>query len=351
MDNAMKNTSDAASLRAIILRIQRLSTEDGPGIRSTVFFKGCPLACTWCHNPESISPHFQIHWEENRCIGCRSCIDACENGALSLTSDGMQIDRDKCTGCLSCTKACPSTALEAFGKSWQIHELVKEVLKDSVYFEKSKGGITLSGGEPAMQAPFAAELLRSLQQKGIHMALDTCGLCPQKTLDMLLDYTDLVLFDIKEIDPERHKLFTGLSNKRILENLIFTGERMKEKKRPTKLWIRTPIIPQCTATKENIQGIGAFITENLSGLVSRWELCAFNNLCTHKYEGLGIEWACKDYKLMSTEAMEYLSKVAKTSGVDPHIVQVSGATLWSKDEETPADQRASMHLAKGDIHV
>ena len=341
---------DSTTLQAVILRIQRLSTEDGPGIRSTVFFKGCPLECTWCHNPESISPLPQVLWVKSRCIGCKTCMDTCEHAALCLTPDGVQIDRSLCTGCLSCTNACPSTALEALGRSWAVDELVTEVLKDRVYFEKSGGGITISGGEPAMQAPFAAAFLRKLREQGIHTALDTCGQCPQKNLALIAEHADLVLYDIKEIDTEKHRRFTGANNERILKNLIFVAETMKTRGYPADLWIRTPIIPEHTATKENISGIGRFIADKLYESVSNWELCSFNNLCTHKYEGLGLHWACRNFELMSPEDLEYLSDVAKGSGIDPAIVHVSGATRVSREEDTSQDG-SSLRLVNSDVHT
>ncbi len=334
----MNDSTTAEAAKALILRIQRLSTEDGPGIRSTVFFKGCPLQCTWCHNPESISPHPQVHWVKSRCIGCRTCLDTCEQGALSLTPDGVQIDRSLCTGCLSCTNACPSTALEALGQEWALDELVSEVLKDRIYFEKSRGGITISGGEPTMQAPFAAAFLRELRERGIHTALDTCGQCPQKNLAKVIEHADLVLYDIKEIDPERHRRFTGATNERILNNLVFVAETMKTCARPAQLWVRTPIIPGHTATQDNILGIGEFIADKLGDSVSHWELCSFNNLCTHKYDGLGLHWACRDFKLMSKQELEYFADIARGSGVDPSIVQTSGPTgiPAGQDEGSPS---------------
>jgi pyruvate formate lyase activating enzyme len=346
----MKDSSTIEPFKAVILRIQRLSTEDGPGIRSTVFFKGCPLECIWCHNPESISPDPQVHWVKSRCIGCKTCLETCEHAALSLTTEGMLIDRSRCSGCLSCTVACPSTALEALGMSWGVDELVTEVLKDRIYFEKSGGGITISGGEPTMQAPFAAAFLRELRERGVHTALDTCGQCTRKNLALIAEHADLVMYDLKEIDTEKHRRFTGANNERILNNLIFVAETMKTSGRPAELWVRTPIIPEHTATKENILCIGRFIADKLGERVSHWELCSFNNLCTHKYDGLGLHWACREYELMSAQELEYLSDVAKGSGIDPAIVHVSGPTRVSKDIDA-AQEGPQLRLVTGDVHT
>lgn len=346
----MNDSTTTESFGATILRIQRLSTEDGPGIRSTVFFKGCPLNCIWCHNPESISSSVQVHWVGTRCIGCRTCLETCPNEALSISPGGIRIDRSRCKGCLACTKACPSTSLEPLGVRWGLEELTDEVLKDRVYFEKSGGGITLSGGEPTMQSSFAGEFLKSLKEAGIHTTLDTCGQCSFKTLESLLFHTDLVLYDLKEIDPEKHRRFTGVSNDKILENLIFLAGHMKTRAIPRQLWIRTPVIPGHTATKENIAGIGKFIADNLREHVSRWELCSFNNLCIHKYEGLGIMWPCRDYELLSEEDMEYYSDVARRSGVDPGIVHATGSTRLSKTK-APEEDNTSLHMVKGDVQM
>jgi pyruvate formate lyase activating enzyme len=331
-------SANEKNMTGTILRIQRMSTEDGPGIRSTVFFKGCPLACVWCHNPESISPRVQIHWEKTRCIGCRSCIEACLKGALAATETGMTINRSACDSCDACVQACPSTAMEIYGEACGPNDLVREVLKDEAYFQKSGGGVTLSGGEPTMQPLFAKELLSTFKQGGIHTALDTCGQCPWETLDALLQHTDLVLYDLKEINADKHKEFTGVSNARILENLVLLRRFMKEHSLPGELWIRTPLIPGCTATPENLQGIGIFIKEHLGPSVSRWELCTFNNLCIHKYEGLGINWDFRKAALLSRDEAERLTSLARESGVDPEIVHLSGPMRVAYADESLEDK-------------
>jgi len=314
-----------------ILRIMRMSTEDGPGIRTTVFFKGCPLRCTWCHNPESIYHGTQVQWLSSKCIGCKTCLDVCPNGALSFTSEGINIDRTCCKGCGDCVSECPSTAMDLLGQKWAVDELVDEVEKDGTYFEKSGGGITVSGGEPTMQAEFVAAFLRGCRERGLHTTLDTCGYCRREALQMFLPHVDMVLFDLKEIDPERHKTFTGSTNKEILENLIYLrdyvlSDDITRHGNTKEVWVRTPIIPNATARKDNIMGIGRFIGQHLGGIVNRWELCAFNNLCRDKYIRLGLTWSFKDCEPVTRSTMEDLSRVAKNSGVPPHIVHWSGST-------------------------
>jgi len=309
-----------------LFEIQRMSTEDGPGIRTTVFLKGCGLRCSWCHNPESISPHPQIQWIGSRCIGCKTCLEVCPNNALSFTPEGVSIDRKACQICGSCAEACPSTALELLGKRWFADDLIHEVMKDRTFFDKSGGGITVSGGEPTLQTKFAGAFLKALMAKGIHTALDTCGLCAEESLAALLPYASLVLYDIKEIDPERHKALTGSSNDDVLSNLVYTSAFIKTHIYPKDLWIRTPIIPGATAREENIRGIGRFIASNSDDLVSRWELCTFNNLCRDKYIRLGLDWGFKETELLDRSLITRLADVAKNSGVNPDIVHWSGST-------------------------
>ncbi len=317
-------TDNDSPSRALILELQRLSTEDGPGIRTTIFFKGCPLRCTWCQNPESISPKPQIQWTSTACIGCGTCISVCPEHALSSGDGGITIDRHLCTSCELCCRECPSTAIRMLGMRWELEKLVDEAVKDRVYFAKSGGGITLSGGDPTMQANFSVLLFKRLKKEGIHTALDTSGQCTRDVLDALLPYVDMVLYDIKEIDPDRHRAFTGVSNEKILDNLIYLCQYMNSHKTPAELWVRTPVIPGATAYEENIKGIGNFIASRLGNTVSRWELCSFNNLCSSKYKRLDLDWSFEDTALMSRERMEHLADCAAASGVDPAIVHWSG---------------------------
>jgi pyruvate formate lyase activating enzyme len=339
--------SDKKNITGTILRVQRMSTEDGPGIRSTVFFKGCPLACLWCHNPESISPRVQIHWEKIRCIGCHSCSGVCTKGALTAGDCGIVIDRSVCDSCGACVEACPSAALDAYGEMNNPPDLVHEVLKDKAYFQSSGGGVTLSGGEPTMQPTFARELLSLIRKEGVPTALDTSGQCSWETLASLAADTDLVLYDLKEIDPDRHKIFTGQSNDRILQNIIALARLVREHGRPRELWIRTPLIPGYTATPENIRGIGAFIQKHLEGEVRRWELCTFNNLCIHKYESLEITWGLARTPLLSADEAQYLATLARESGVDPAIVSVSGPQRVAGPNEATEDETPKARIQGG----
>jgi len=323
-----------------ILHLQRLSTEDGPGLRTTVFFKGCPLRCAWCHNPESLSPRPQIQWYAARCLACRTCEKTCPYHCLTLTAEGLKIDRERCDGCGDCAEACPANAIEALGKPVTDTALLKELLKDRAFYETSGGGVTLSGGEPTLQPDLAEALLRDLKAQGLPTALDTCGLCSQATLERLLPFSDLVLYDLKLIDAEQHRAFTGQPNGRILENVERLAAWLRAQPGRAKLWIRTPLIPEATTGDENLLGLGRFIAEHLDGLVEQWELCAFNNLCRDKYTRLGMEWAYAAQPLMTAEALAHCGQVARDSGVAPEIVQVTGAAASASRAQTAAPDRA-----------
>lgn len=336
-----------SALRGRVLEIQRMSTDDGPGIRSTVFFKGCDLACQWCHNPESISPHAQLVWHEHRCIGCRCCVDACTHDARSLDAGGAQVDRERCTECYECVEACPTTAAERIGTEWEVEPLVTELAKDRAYFETSGGGVTLSGGEPTLQRQFARQVLERCRQVGLHTALDTAGLCGTEPLLELVARADLVLFDLKEMDDERHRVSTGQSNERILANaravatLVQAGTPGDHG--PPELWIRTPLIPGATARDDNLRAIGAFIAAELGDAVSRWELCAFNNLCQEKYRRLGQRWTYADAPLLTDAELSHFAEIARDTDVPASIVHADGPTRLAQPEGAAVARAGSAH--------
>lgn len=301
-----------------------MSTEDGPGIRTTVFLKGCSLACAWCHNPESIETRPEVVWHEWKCIGCSSCDSVCTETALLHLGDEVVIDRDRCIGDGACADACPASAIERIGTARDLDGLVAEVVRDRAFFDASGGGVTVSGGEPGVQARFTTAFLARLRALGIHTALDTSGMCSERAIAGMSAHADLVLYDLKEIHGERHLRFTGHSNDRILANLLDIGARMRHEGRPRALWIRTPLVPGCTATEENVTGIGGFIAAQLADVISRWELCAFNNLAADKYRRLGRVWDFEHRSLLSRDELTRLGEVACRSGVDPSIVAVTG---------------------------
>ncbi|MFQ5833520.1 MAG: glycyl-radical enzyme activating protein [Candidatus Thorarchaeota archaeon] len=316
----------------LITNIQRCSTEDGPGIRTTVFFKGCPLSCVWCHNIETIDSRPQTVWYSAKCIGHKACIEVCPESALELTSEGMQIDREKCQVCGDCEEACPTGAIRVMGKEWNSQELVKELLRDKVFFTTSNGGVTLSGGEATYQAQFMIEVAQGLRNEGVHVALDTCGYCSESVLERALSVSSMVLYDFKVMDPRKHLEYTGVHLDCVLSNARLVA------KSGLPVWIRTPIIPGYTDSEENIRAIARFIVENMPE-TQRFDLLALNKMCIDKYALFGLEYPLKDAELVSVETMERLAEVARQEGVSE--VTWSGMTKREDGTSTDVDAKSA----------
>jgi pyruvate formate lyase activating enzyme len=315
----------------LVTNIQRCSTEDGPGIRTTVFFKGCPLNCLWCHNIETIDPNPVVVWYKTKCIGDQACVRECPESALELTEDGMKIDRTLCTLCGQCEDACPTGAIKVMGKPWNSKDLVEELLRDKIFFETSGGGVTLSGGEPTFQAEFAAEVAEGLRQSGVHVALDTSGYCSEKVFRDILKHVDMVLYDLKMMDAKKHMEYTGVPVNRVLANARIVGESGKQ------VWIRTPVIPGHTDDEDNIRAIARFIVEKMPS-VERYDLLAFNRMCTEKYALFNLVYPLKDADLVSEETMESLAEVARNEGVS--FVAWSGMTKSQNKKVILKEQEA-----------
>ena len=296
--------------KLLTIDVSHGTTHDGPGMRTTVFVKGCPLHCRWCQNPESISPRNEVWWDGANCIGCRSCLSACPSGALTAEHDGLRIDRSVCRACGECAEACPAAAMTWQGQEYGMDELVKEVMKDRAYYRQFGGGITCSGGEPLLQYEFVSEFFRRMHGEGVTTALDTCGCAPEKNLEAVLPHTDYILYDMKIMDREKHREFTGAYNDLILKNLLSAADYIRSAGRPMEIWIRTPLIPGATATVENVTAIGTFIRDNLQDVVTRWEMCAFNGVCTSKYDKLGTRWAYDGTGAMTKSEIEPLKQAA-----------------------------------------
>jgi len=287
----------------LIFNIQRFSIADGPGIRTTVFMKGCPLHCAWCHNPEGQLSSPELVWHDMRCIGARECLRVCPEDALTLTREGMSIERKNCNACGECVRACPSAALEVMGRNWSAEELMAEILKDEVFYETSSGGVTFSGGEPMMQVDFLTEVLPKCRQNRLHVALDTCGATSWESFERVLPWVNLVLYDLKIMDANRHKASTGVDNSLILEN----ARRLADRRVP--MWIRTPVIPGYTNDYENITAIARFIREELP-TVERWDLLAYTNLGKPKYARLDRKYQLAQAPLLSRNEIESVWRTA-----------------------------------------
>jgi pyruvate formate lyase activating enzyme len=265
-----------------IFNIQRCSTEDGPGLRTTLFMKGCPMQCAWCHNPEGINAGFRIMWIESRCKGCGKCIEICPNAAIAASSDGIITDHEKCDLCGQCVAACLYNAREISGRQITVEEAVDIVKRDRIFYQKSGGGVTVSGGEACLQWEFTRDFLEICKRLSIHTALDTCGFVKTSHLETVLAHTDLVLYDLKVSAEDLHRRFTGVDIDLVLENAHAISQSGKP------MWIRIPVIPGRTDSPENI----AAIADIIRGLkaVERVDLLPFHRLGEAKYKGLGMAY-------------------------------------------------------------
>ena len=290
----------------LIFNIQRFSLHDGPGIRTTVFFKGCPLSCLWCQNPEGISSDPDLFRHESRCIVCRACLRACPEKAISFNEEGLTVDRDKCSLCRACVDACPSGALEAAGREVTAAGLTEEILKDRVIFEESGGGVTVSGGEPLLQPAFLAAFLKSLKELDINTAVETCGYAPWPILEKVSAWTDLFLYDLKLISSDKSLEYTGADSRPALENLrklAGTG---------CPLRIRMPLIPTVNDDPESLRQAAAFLKE--CG-ISELELIPYHNLGSAKYAGLGLTYTLHHLVKPSTGQLAAVQKALKKYGI------------------------------------
>lgn len=277
------------SLTATIFKVESLNTHNGPGYRTVVYFKGCPLSCQWCHNPESISPKKEVWVVNSKCIACESCVAVCPVDALSMTGDGIKVNRNKCVGCHICADICPSKAIEKLGEDYSVDKLFKRILGDKPFWEASGGGVTLTGGEPGIYPSFLKAFLKKCKEEGIHMAFDTSGFVSKKVMKELLPFIDLIFFDLKIFDAEEAKKLTGQGTKEIHDSLEVVKSFI-QKHGSLELQFRTPLIPGSTDTPENLNKISEFIQKNYSGLFSKWELCMFNDVCEDKYVKMNKEW-------------------------------------------------------------
>ncbi|NLA12389.1 MAG: glycyl-radical enzyme activating protein [Firmicutes bacterium] len=271
-----------------IFDIQRFSIHDGPGIRTTVFLKGCPLRCQWCQNPESWSTQPQLMPSAQSCINCGRCEEVCPEGAISTGEQGPILDRKRCRSCFKCVEHCPAGCLKQVGRKVTVEEVLTEVLKDEAYYRSSGGGITLSGGEPMMQAEFSIALLKESRSRGLHTAVETCAFAAPKVMEAFLAETDYLIMDLKLSDPRRHRRHTGRSNEVILNNLaLAVAARNRD-----NFLIRVPLIPGYTADRENVRGIAALL--NRIGFDGTVELIPYHRLGAGKYPRLGLQYELND---------------------------------------------------------
>jgi len=264
----------------LIFDVKRYAINDGPGIRTTVFFKGCPLQCRWCHNPESMSANVQKMYNKGKCIGCLSCIEVCLEDACIMTADGIVTDHSLCTMCGKCSEICPTKATEMSGRFVTVAEIIQIVEKERIFFDQSGGGVTFSGGEPLMQFDFLIAVLSECGVRGIHSAVDTTGFAPTERLLEVAKYTDHFLYDVKMMDSERHKRWTSISNEKILHNLTVLSES------GASIDIRLPLIKNVNDDLENIEQTAVFVA-GLAGRKKRINVLPYHNIAAGKYQKLG----------------------------------------------------------------
>lgn len=284
-----------------VFNIQKYSVHDGPGIRTVVFLKGCPLRCRWCSNPESQKPQPQLAYNRNKCLtleNCVRCLEVCTAGALRRGEDGkVDVARDTCTECLLCAKACPSIALNVYGETMTVEQIMSKVEEDSAFYSRSGGGLTLGGGEPLHQPEFALALLKEARRRRINTAMETCGFCRYEDLRTAAENLNTMLFDIKSMDPEKHKTFTGVSNELILDNF----RRLREDLPELPIWVRTPIVPGFNDTVAEVRAILAHI-RSLPNVC--FEALDYHRMGKPKYEYLGLEFPMADAKLQDERIKE-----------------------------------------------
>jgi pyruvate formate lyase activating enzyme len=296
--------------RGLIFDIRRYSVHDGPGIRTTVFFKGCPLSCWWCHNPESQGRAPFIHYDSERCLRCGSCVEACAESALSMTPAGVVVDGSRCKVDGACVQACPSEARQLVGETWTVEELLVEIERDQIFHDQSGGGVTFSGGEPLLQWGFVLESLRACGRVGIHRTVDTTGFASPRVLMQVAEETDLFLYDLKTLDPALHRRATGVPLRPILENL----ERLLEG--GARVHVRLPLIPGISDGDEHIERAGVLLAGRSDHSVEAVHLLPFHRAARDKHQRFGVPWRLKDDRPIPPERALALGERLRELGLN-----------------------------------
>jgi len=294
-----------------IFDIKHYAVHDGPGIRATVFMKGCPLSCWWCHNPESQSPQPVLFYRREACVGCGSCVSVCPEDALRLVDGGVLRDDSRCTLCGACANACPAEALECIGRIVSADEVVREVERDRLFFDESGGGVTFSGGEPLAQPDFLLEMLRLCGRMELHRAVDTSGYASEDVLRRVAEHVDLFLYDLKVMDPEAHRGYTGVDNECVRDNLRLLAELAV----PTE--VRVPIIPGITDAEDNLDAIGRFLAS--LPRVPDVTLLPHHRIAMDKFARFGMTCRMPDVERPSCEELDAAAERLRAVGLTVNV--------------------------------
>ncbi|RKX81611.1 MAG: glycyl-radical enzyme activating protein [Spirochaetes bacterium] len=294
---------------AMVFDIERYATDDGPGIRSVVFFKGCNLRCSWCQNPESHLSHPQIMYNRKQCTSCGRCMAACPADAIHNDElFGFITDPDKCIQCGACVDVCYTDARKIVGRRMLLDEIMEELKKDTDYYKDSGGGVTFSGGEPLLQADAVSVLAQKCKNEGFHTALETAGYLPWQTFEQILPLIDLLYFDLKHIDSDIHRSFTGVPIELILDNIRLAGELQEN------MVVRIPVIPGFNDSLEIQRRMMKYLSEETA--VTQVELLPFHRFGSGKYDGLGIPYAMKDVENLSKSDCEQFAEIGRQLGLN-----------------------------------
>ena len=295
----------------MVFDVKRYTLHDGPGIRVTIHLKGCPLSCLWCHNPEGRLPMPQVLFRGERCIACGACINACPKGAISLSRGAFLTDVNLCLGIGACVDVCPSGARELCGKETSVDDVMAHILRERIFFEQSGGGVTLGGGEPFHQPDFAIAILRECRRREIHTAVDTCGFVSRSVLMEAVPLTDLFLYDIKHMDPEKHLEYTGVDNEVILSNLEKLGEA------GAQIHARIPFIPGLNTDGKNLRSAGAFL-RGVKG-VAKVNLLPYHSAAEAKHRRWDVEYKLKGLSAPSEDMLKKGAAILESYGLKVEI--------------------------------
>jgi len=302
-------------MKATIFDIQKFNVHDGPGLRTLIFMKGCLLACAWCSNPESQALAPELLFYEEKCIRSNRCLEVCPNHAISQKGNKLVLDKSLCNLCGECVEACYAGAWQMSGKVVDEDYLLKEIEKDAPFYKSSGGGVTFSGGEPLLHADFIKSVASKCQIEGVSVAIETCGYAPWKNLEKVLDHVDLIMFDIKHMDPKIHKKLCGCSNLSILRNLRNLSQR-----KDVEVIVRFPVIPGLNDSEDNVNNTARFVA-SLNGNIKRVEILPYHNYGENKYKRLGKRYLLKGLALPSDEHMQAIKNIVEGYGLN---VQVGG---------------------------